>query len=289
MSGRARFVIITGLSGAGKSLTANCFEDMGYYCVDNLPIKLIPVFCDLITRSGGQFSRVAMVVDVREGTFLRDFPETVDQLRAADLDVFILFLDSADDVLIRRFSETRRPHPLSVDGSLEEGIRREREALRPIRDRANKVIDTSKFNVHELRAYLFDGFHETERQDTLFVSMVSFGYKYGIPTDSDMIFDVRFLPNPHFQESLKGKSGLDAEVVEFMEASGEYREYYRQVASLLSFLMPRFVKEGKTYLTISIGCTGGRHRSVAMAQQLGEDLRRSGYRVRTVHRDMAKG
>jgi UPF0042 nucleotide-binding protein len=289
MSGRARYVIITGLSGAGKSLTANCFEDMGYYCVDNLPIKLIPVFCDLISRSGGQFSRVAMVVDVREGTFLRDFPETVDQLRASNLDVFILFLDSADDVLIRRFSETRRPHPLSVDGSLEEGIRREREALKPIRDRANKVIDTSKFNVHELRAYLFDSFHETGRQDTLFVSMVSFGYKYGIPTDSDMIFDVRFLPNPHFQESLKGKSGLDAEVVEFMEKSGEYKEYYRQVASLLSFLMPRFVKEGKTYLTISIGCTGGRHRSVAMAQQLGEDMRRAGYRVRTVHRDMAKG
>ena len=289
MSGRTRFVIITGLSGAGKSLTANCFEDMGYYCVDNLPIKMLPVFSDLISRSAAQFPRVALVIDIRERTFLEDFPEAIDQLRAEDRDLFILFLDSADDVLIRRFSETRRPHPLSDGGSLEQGIQREREALMPIRDRANKIIDTSKFNVHELRAYLFDTFHELSRQETLFVSMISFGYKYGIPVDSDMVFDVRFLPNPHFQEHLKGMSGLDAEVIAFMDATEDYREYYGHVLSLMEFLMPRFIKEGKTYVTVAIGCTGGRHRSVAMAQKLGEDLGRAGYRVRTVHRDMARG
>ena len=289
MSQRTRFIIITGLSGAGKSLTANCFEDMGYYCVDNLPIKLIPVFCDLVSRSVPPVTKVALVVDIREGRFMQDFPEMIAQLRAEDRDVYILFLDSADDVLIRRFSETRRPHPLSRNGSLEEGIRREREALMAVRDRANKVIDTSKFNVHELRSFLLDNFHETSRQESLFVSIVSFGYKYGVPADSDMVFDIRFLPNPHFQDHLRGMSGLDAEVGAFMEQSEDYAEYYDRVVSLLKFLMPRFVKEGKTYVTIAIGCTGGRHRSVAMAQKLGEDLRRDGFRVRTVHRDMARG
>jgi UPF0042 nucleotide-binding protein len=284
-----RFVIITGLSGAGKSFTANCFEDMGYYCVDNLPIKLIPVFCDLISRSATELGKVALVVDIREGTFLQHFPEIVNQLRAEGRDVFILFLDSSDDVLIRRFSETRRPHPLSKDGSLEEGIRRERQILNAVRDRANRIIDTSRFNVHELKAYLFDTFLDSPRHEALFVSLVSFGYKYGIPMDSDMVFDVRFLPNPHFQESLRGKSGLDAEVQAFMDATSEYGDYYERVASLLEFLMPKFVQEGKTYVTISIGCTGGRHRSVAMAQRLSEDLRRAGYRVKTVHRDITRG
>jgi len=285
---KTRFVIITGLSGAGKSLTAHCFEDMGYYCVDNLPIKLIPVFCDLISRSATGIAKVALVIDIREGSFLKDFPEIAAQIRADERDVFILYLDSSDEVLLRRFSETRRPHPLAETRSLEEGIKREREALQPIRDRANKIIDTSKFNVHELKAYLFDYF-EASRQDAMFVSIVSFGYKYGLPLDSDIVLDVRFLPNPHFQESLKGMSGLDAEVIDFLNASGEYNEYYDQVHSLMNYLMPKFVKEGKTYVTLAIGCTGGRHRSVAMAQRLGEDLARAGHRVRTVHRDLAKG
>jgi len=284
----ARFVVITGLSGAGKSLTANCFEDMGYYCVDNLPIKLMPVFCDLVSRSAQGMSKVAMVVDIREGAFLRDFPEIVAQLRAEEREVFILFLDSADDVLVRRFSETRRPHPLSQSGSLEEGIRREREALQPVRDRADKIIDTSKFNVHELRAYLFD-FFEASRRDALFVSMVSFGYKYGLPLDADMVLDVRFLPNPHFQDKLRGLSGLDGEVAEFLDASEVYRQYYAKIYSLMEFLMPHFVAEGKSYVTLAIGCTGGRHRSVAIARRLGDDLGRAGYRVRTIHRDIAKG
>jgi UPF0042 nucleotide-binding protein len=287
MNQKPRFIVVTGLSGAGKSFTAKCFEDMGYYCVDNLPLQLIPVFCDLITRSSG-ISQVALVVDVREGAFLAGFPEVLSRLRAEGRDVSVLFLESSDEVLIRRFSETRRPHPLSRD-SAADGIRKEREVLAPVRDRANKIIDTSKFNVHELRAYLLDNFHAPDRQETIFVSMISFGYKYGVPVDSDMVFDVRFLPNPHFQEELRGKSGLDAEVAAFMESAGDYREYYAKVKDLLIFLMPRFVKEGKTYVTISIGCTGGRHRSVAMAQQLGEDLGRAGYRVRTVHRDMARG
>jgi UPF0042 nucleotide-binding protein len=289
MSAPARFVIITGLSGAGKSLAANCFEDMGYYCVDNLPLKLIPVLCDLIARSGSRISKVALVIDIREGAFLEDFPEMMERMRADGRETFILFLDCADPALVRRFSETRRPHPLSDQGSLEEGIRNERRALRSVRDQADKIIDTSQFNVHELRAYLHDSFSEESRQDALFVSMVSFGYKHGVPVDSDMIFDVRFLPNPHFQEHLRGMSGLDPEAMSFIESGDDFREYYERVSSLLTFLMPRFVKEGKTYLTVAVGCTGGRHRSVAIAHKLGEDLRRSGYRVRTVHRDMSKG
>lgn len=283
-----RYVIITGLSGAGKSLAANCFEDMGYYCVDNLPVKLIPIFCDLIARSEPQISKVALVVDIREGAFLGDFPEMMTKLRADGREGFVLFLDSSDETLRRRFSETRRPHPLAGGGSLEDGIRRERRALSTLRDRADKVIDTSRFNVHELRAYIKDCFSEEKQENQVFVSMVSFGYKYGIPMDSDIVLDVRFLPNPHFQEGLRGMTGLDPEAADFIESSADYKEYYERVSSLLAFLMPRFVKEGKTYLTVAVGCTGGRHRSVAIAHKLGEDLRRWGYRVRTAHRDMTK-
>ncbi len=283
-----RYVIITGLSGAGKSLAANCFEDMGYYCVDNLPVKLIPIFCDLIARSEPQISKVALVIDIREGAFLGDFPEMMTKLRSDGRESFVLFLDCSDEALRRRFNETRRPHPLTRGGSLEDGIRRERRALSTLRDRADKVIDTSGFNVHELRAYIKDCFSDEKQQDQVFVSMVSFGYKYGIPLDSDIVLDVRFLRNPHFEEGLRGMTGLDPEAMEFIESSADYKEYYERVSSLLAFLMPRFVKEGKTYLTVAVGCTGGRHRSVAIAHKLGEDLRGWGYRVRTVHRDIAK-
>lgn len=289
MTPPARFVVITGLSGAGKSLAANCFEDMGYYCVDNLPVKLIPTFCDLIVRTETRISKVALVIDIREGAFLEDFPEIISQLRADDRESLVLFLDSSDESLKRRFSETRRPHPLAAGGSLEDGIRHERRALSVLRDQADVVVDTSRFNVHEFRAYLHDRFSGESRQDSLFVSMLSFGYKYGIPMDSDMVLDVRFLPNPHFQDGLRKLSGLDPEAAAFIEAGEDYKEYYERVSALLAFLMPRFVKEGKTYVTVAVGCTGGRHRSVAISHRLGEDLRRLGYRVRTVHRDMARG
>ena len=283
-----RLVIITGLSGSGKSLAANCFEDMGYYCVDNLPIQLIPVFIDLIWRTPGEFRQVALVIDIREGAFLKDFPEILDQIRKQELDVSVLFFESTTETLIRRFSETRRPHPLAGAASVEEGIDREREILKPIRDRADRIIESSAFNVHELRGYLFDNYAEQDRTGSLFVSVVSFGYKYGIPAESDLLFDVRFLPNPHFVENLRAKTGLDSEVVSFIEAIEDYQQYFQMVFTFLLFLVPRFIKEGKTYLTISIGCTGGRHRSVSMAQRLGEELGRQGYRVKTTHRDLWK-
>jgi len=283
-----RLVIVTGLSGSGKSLAANCFEDMGFYCVDNLPVRLIPVLMDLIWRTPGEIRNVALVIDVREGTFFKDFPEILEQLRREDLDLSVLFFEASNDVLIRRFSETRRPHPLAGEASLEEGIRREREILKPIRDRADKIIESSAFNVHELRAYLFDNFSEQSRTGSLFISVVSFGYKYGVPAESDLMFDVRFLPNPHFVEALRPRTGLDAEVMAYVEAIEDYKQYFQMVFGLLLFLVPRFIKEGKTYLTISIGCTGGRHRSVAMAQKLGEELSRQGYRVKTTHRDLWK-
>jgi UPF0042 nucleotide-binding protein len=283
-----RLVIITGMSGSGKSLAANGFEDMGFYCVDNLPVRLIPVLMDLVWRTPGEIRNVALVIDVREGTFFKDFPEILEQLRREDLDLSVLFFEAGDQALIRRFSETRRPHPLAGEASLEEGIRREREILKPIRDRADKIIDSSAFNVHELRAYLFDNFSEQSRTGSLFISVMSFGYKYGVPPESDLMFDVRFLPNPHFVEALRPKTGLDAEVTAYVEAIEDYRQYFQMVFSLLLFLIPRFIKEGKTYLTISIGCTGGRHRSVSMAQKMGEDLARQGYRVKTTHRDLWK-
>jgi len=289
MASEIRFLIITGLSGAGKSLAANCFEDIGYYCVDNLPIKLIPVFGDLLSRSAAGISKVALVIDIREGKFLDDFPEMIRKLREDGRETFVLFLESSDATLLKRFSETRRPHPLAgKGGSLEEGIQRERVALRRVRDLADKIIDTDSFNVHELRAYLLDTFSGPDRQEKVFVSMVSFGYKHGVPPEADMVFDARFLPNPYFQEQLKGMTGLDPEAMAFIEASDDFKEYYDRVSSLLKFLMPRFVKEGKTYVTVAVGCTGGRHRSVAIAHRLGEDLREDGYRVRTVHRDMTK-
>lgn len=283
-----RLVVITGLSGSGKSLAANCFEDMGYYCVDNLPIRLIPVFIDLIWRSPGENRQVALVIDVRERAFLSEFPEILDQLRKQEIDLTVIFFEATTETLIRRFSETRRPHPIPGVGSVENAVAKEREILREIRERADKIIDSSAFNVHELRAYLFDNFSAQGRTGSLFVSVISFGYKYGVPPEADLMFDVRFLPNPHFVEELRPKSGLDAEVVAYVESIEDYRKYFQMVLSLLIFLVPRFVKEGKTYLTIAFGCTGGRHRSVSMAEKIGEEIARQGYRVKTTHRDLWK-
>lgn len=284
-----KYVILTGLSGAGKSLAANCFEDMGYYCVDNLPIRLIPTLTDLISRSTARHSHVALVVDIREGAFLQDFPQTVQELRDQGTDVRIVFLEASEEILRRRFSETRRPHPLSKDGPVEDGIRREKEILTAVREEADVIIDTSGYNVHELRAYIFDTFGESSRADSMFVSVLSFGYKYGIPPESDMILDVRFLPNPNFEDDLRQKSGLDSEVEEWLAGKEDYTEFYSRVSSLLSFLMPRFVKEGKSYFTVAVGCTGGRHRSVLLARKLGDELRDAGYHVRTAHRDLSRG
>ncbi len=281
-----RLVIITGMSGSGKSLAADCFEDMGYYCVDNLPIRLIPVLIDLVWRTPGDRHKVALVIDIREGAFLDEFPEILDNLRGQKLEVSVLFFEATTKTLLRRFSETRRPHPIQ-GSSVEAGIRKETEILLPIRERADKIIESSAFNVHELRAYLFDNFSD-EGGGSLFITLMSFGYKYGIPPESDLLFDVRFLPNPHFVEDLKPKTGLDEEVVEYLSSNDDYNEYYGMILSHLRFLVPRFVKEGKSYLTISVGCTGGRHRSVGMSERLRRGLVDEGYRVKTVHRDLWK-
>ena len=279
--------ILSGLSGSGKSAAVKTFEDMGFFCVDNLPLTLIPVFIDLIKSSGDGPDRVALVIDIREGSFLRGIPETLEEIRSSIPEVQVLFFEATDPVLVRRFSETRRPHPLPGATSLEDGIARERQVLLPVRERADRIIDTSRFNVHELKTYLFDNF-SGEEQPKLFVSVQSFGYKHGLPTDADLIFDVRFVPNPYFVERLRAKSGLDQEVVEFLEGKAEYQEFCAKIGDLLGFLLPYYVREGKSYLTVAIGCTGGRHRSVAVAERLGAGLREQEYRTRINHRDVFK-
>jgi RNase adapter protein RapZ len=282
-------VVITGLSGSGKTLAIRAFEDMGAFCVDNLPVTLIPVFADLCTHSRQDIARAALVVDVREGTFLREFPAIFDTLRRGEgRRARLLFFEATDDALIRRFSETRRPHPLSGVGSLEEGIRRERQALAPLRDIADLIIDTSHFNVHELRRYILDHFAPQPGPQALAISLLSFGYKHGVPPESDLVFDTRFLPNPFFVDGLRGKSGLDPEVVAYLEESTEYREFRGRIVDLVMFLIPKYLREGKSYLTVAIGCTGGRHRSVTMVESISASLRKSGYAVKASHRDLER-
>jgi UPF0042 nucleotide-binding protein len=282
-------VVITGLSGSGKTLAIRAFEDMGYFCVDNLPVALIPVFADLCARSRRDIARAALVVDVREGRFLQEFPAIYDALRQAPgRRARLLFFEADDAALIRRFSETRRPHPLAPGGSLEEGIRREREALGPLRDRADLIIDTGEFNVHQLRRYIQDHLTPRPGAQSLAMSVLSFGYKHGVPGESDLLFDTRFLPNPFFVDALRGKTGLDAEVRSYLEAVPDYLALRDRIVELLGFLVPQYIREGKSYLTVSIGCTGGRHRSVALAEAIGAALRRDGYEVKVSHRDLEK-
>jgi UPF0042 nucleotide-binding protein len=281
-------VVITGLSGSGKTLAIRAFEDMGHFCVDNLPVALIPVFADLCAGRP-DVSRVALVVDVREGTFLTGFPAIFDDLRRTrGRRVRLLFFEADDDALIRRFSETRRPHPLAADGGLEEGIRRERQALAPLRERADLIIDSSRFNVHELRRYIQDHFAPQAGSQAIGISIVSFGYKHGVPGEADLLFDTRFLPNPFFVDGLRGKSGLDPDVRGYLEAMPVYHEFQRRIVELMVFLIPQYIREGKSYLTVAIGCTGGRHRSVVMAEAVSAALRGSGYEVKASHRDLEK-
>jgi UPF0042 nucleotide-binding protein len=282
-------VVITGLSGSGKTLVIRAFEDMGYFCVDNLPVQLIPVFADLCARSRQDLARAALVVDVRERTFLKGFPAIFDALRQRrGRSVGLLFLEASDESLIRRFSETRRPHPLASGGSVEQGIARERAALAPLRDRADLIIDTSAFNVHQLRRYVQTHFASHMGGQELSIAVVSFGYKHGLPAESDLLFDTRFLSNPFFVEGLRGRTGLDPEVVAYLEAIPEYGALHARIVDLLTFLIPQYQHEGKSYLTVALGCTGGKHRSVAMAEAVGRALREAGYAVKTSHRDLGK-
>jgi RNase adapter protein RapZ len=285
----SRFVVLTGLSGSGKSQAIRALEDLGYFCVDNLPVSLLPMFAELTLRAGTEISRAAVVVDVREGRMLKEFPGIYRKLKSRkNLSPVLIFLEAAEPALVRRFSETRRPHPLSPDRSAIEGIREEREAMLPIRKLADHVIDTSEMTVHELR-HTFTGVAAGRTPGAqLVVTVLSFGFKHGIPVDSDLLFDVRFLPNPHFVPELRPHTGRDAEVVRYLERSSATHEFLEHTLNLLKFLIPQYVHEGKAYLTIGIGCTGGRHRSVAISEALKKGLSGiPGVRVRVKHRDIA--
>jgi UPF0042 nucleotide-binding protein len=283
-----RFIVLTGLSGSGKSQAIRALEDLGYFCVDNLPTKLIPTLAALVKREG--ISRVAIVVDIREKSFLAEFPGTFKKLRdIKGLNPALIFLEASHEALVRRFSETRRPHPLAPDKSAAEGIRAERKQMNKIRGMADQIIDTSELTVHQLRQ-AFAGFSGVTRDEKtkLPVTLVSFGFKYGIPTDADLVFDVRFLPNPHFVPRLRLKTGKDREVVRFMEQHAVTGQMLDRLTDLLKFLIPQYVTEGKSYLTIGIGCTGGRHRSVMIAEALKKNIDAlPGARVRVQHRDIS--
>lgn len=284
----APFVIITGLSGSGKGSVLRTLEDLGYYCVDNLPIPLIPIFADLLLRGGEEIKRAALVVDIREGEALGEFPALFRNLRRR-LPATLVFVEAGDEALLRRFSETRRPHPLGADQPVREGIRRERKLLKPIRSAADIVIDTSAFTPHELRQSVTDRFARPGRRRPLLISLVSFGYRYGLPSDADLVFDVRFLPNPNFVPAYKPLNGKDARVTRYVFSFPQSRQFIQRIGRLLTYLLPHYAREGKSYLTIAFGCTGGRHRSVAIADAIGRQLRGSEYRVKINHRDLLKG
>ncbi len=284
-----RLVVITGLSGSGKTAAANCFEDLGYFCVDNLPVELIPPFCELIQRGGEQVRFAALVIDARERRYLDQFPATLGKLRSADTPVHVVFFECSNDVLKRRFSETRRPHPLSRDvPTLELAIATEREALARLRDRADRIIDTSGFTAHQLRAFLQSSYGLSVRAEGPNLNVMSFGFKYGVPAEADLIFDVRFLPNPYFVEELRPLSGLDAEVLEYLNSHPITGEFGARLQEFIAYLIPLYAAEGKSYLTIAIGCTGGKHRSVAMAERIKGFLESRELPTASSHRDLGR-
>ncbi|HKV04081.1 MAG TPA: RNase adapter RapZ [Candidatus Acidoferrales bacterium] len=281
-----QLVILTGLSGSGKGSVLNTFEDLGFYCVDNLPVSLIPTFGELYTEGRGEVDRAALLVDAREGEQIERLPGIYRKL-SNEHAATLVFIEASDSALQRRFSETRRPHPLSHGGSIAEGIREERRRMAPIRRLADVVIDTTKFNVHELRQLIIERFQNPGRRPLL-VSVVSFGFRYGIPADADLVFDVRFLPNPHFVPRLRRFSGKDSRVARYIRSFPQTGEFLRRIESLLGYLIPHYIREGKSYLTVALGCTGGRHRSVALAEVIRRALQRKGYAAKVVHRDLDK-
>jgi RNase adapter protein RapZ len=279
-------VIITGMSGSGKASVLKAFEDLGYYCVDNLPIELIPRFAELTVRSRDS-RRTALVVDVREGVKLGKLPAILKSVRRM-IPTKVVFLEASDAVLLRRFSETRRPHPLGMDAPVKSALKAERGHLGVIRRVADFVIDTSKFNVHELRAHINEVFHEQSPEKSILVSSVSFGFRNGVPEDADLVFDVRFLPNPHFVPEFRPLTGRHPRVAKYIRSFPQTKEFITRISDLLIYLLPHYIHEGKSYLTIAFGCTGGQHRSVMIAEEVGKHLRRAGYRVKIVHRDSPK-
>lgn len=284
----ASFIIISGLSGSGKGTFLRALEDRGYFCVDNLPLELLSKFHELIIKSGDGSAKAALVMDVREGQNLNEFPAIYEELKKnTAVEMSLWFLEASDAALVRRFSETRRPHPVDPNQPVLEAIAAERELLAPIRSVADHVLDTSQFTIHELRQHVGRLFEDTDAGHLL-VSMVSFGFKYGVPIDSDLVFDVRFLPNPNFVPQLKAFTGSNSKVIDYMnsqEATGKFLEH---LYTFVDFLLPQYEKEGKSYVTMAVGCTGGRHRSVFIANALAEHVQAQQYRVKVSHRDVEK-
>ena len=282
-------VIITGLSGSGMSSATNAFQDLGYFCVDNLPVTMLPTFGRLVSADEDKgIRRAALVIDIREGGFLADFDQQLDALRISGLKVIVLFFEASDDVLQYRFSETRRPHPAEKGQGLLAAIRDERQAMSSIRSHADQIIDTSDHTVHTLRSFLLERFSPDRQGAPMRVQVMSFGHKYGNPGDLELLFDVRHLPNPHFVPDLKRLSGHDRRVVKYLQSQDEVKETLKRFTDLLSYLLPLYKREGKSYVTVGIGCTGGRHRSVMIANELARSLRRSGFDAHASHRDVRK-
>ncbi len=288
--GRSRagteLVLITGMSGSGKASVLKAFEDLDYYCVDNLPVGLIPRFAEM-AKASTEIQRTALVVDVREGQNFARLPGLLKSVKKT-LNTTVIFLEASDEALLRRFSETRRPHPLGRAQPLKAGLRAERRRLRPIRALADMVVDTSRFNVHELRAYVTGKFQRESADRHIRVTCVSFGYRHGVPQDADLLFDVRFLPNPHFVPALRNLTGRHPRVVKYVRSFPQTREFIHRISELLVYLMPHYIREGKSYLTIAFGCTGGQHRSVMIAEDVRKKLAGAGHQAKVVHRDMPK-
>jgi len=281
-----RFFIVTGLSGSGKTVFSHFLEDLGYYCVDNLPSKLIPIFVELWQRREVEIDKVALVVDMREAGFLTEFPKVWERIRKK-ISAKLIFLEASDEALVKRFSETRRPHPLSRKKSVLEGVRLERERLKEIKKMADEVIDTTSTTIYQLKEILGRRFSK-KKNHKMQISVISFGYKYGIPIDSDLVIDTRFLPNPFYADELRDKTGKSQKVRDHVLKVPETKKFLKELYRFVDFLIPNFLREGKSYLTISFGCTGGRHRSVIIAEEIREYLCQKKYDIRIYHRDIYK-
>ncbi len=283
---KAELVIITGLSGSGKGSVLKALEDLGFYSVDNLPVELIPKFAEL-TRDNPSIQAAALVVDVREGVGLKRFPAVFASIRES-VNAKLVFLEAEDEAIVRRFSETRRPHPLGTDKSVAKSVLSERTKLAPIRAMADLIINTSKFTVHELREFIGERFRGQRDQSNIVIYVTSFGYRNGVPPDSDLVFDVRFLPNPNYIPQFKNLTGRNPSVARYIRSFPQTVEFIQRISDLLIYLLPHYIREGKSYLTIGFGCTGGQHRSVMMADQIQKNLVAAGYKAKVTHRDIVQ-
>jgi len=279
-------VIVTGMSGSGKGTVLRTFEDLGFFCIDNLPVALIPKLVEGIQATGDDVKHAVLVIDIRAGEKLKDLEMIVRRLRKSAFHLFVLYLEAEDDVLVRRFSETRRPHPLSKQKSLRESIKIERARLRSLREFADVAIDTSRYTVHEIRDLVVERFRKHSRASALNIHLLSFGYKKGVPPEADLMFDARFLPNPYFVSRLRARSGRNKSVVKYLQSFPETSEFIKRVGNLLKYLVPKYIKEGKRYLTIAVGCTGGRHRSVFIVEELAKLLNNKNRTIHVQHRDI---